>query len=416
MSVTLDWLTQIDVVINTTAIQVPTFNNCMIMAVFPTADRPDGSVGYATNWGTSIFHEYSNSADIVKDFTVNYNAAITATQFAQAFKYQILMKQALEFFAQVPTPQNLYVSCLDNTTTIDYTAQFSLITAAQNNFYAFTIADQITATQLTTPITGIYDALSSLTSAKNLKIMFVDTSNMAITSGNFLFDATIGGIGNQRAMLCAHSKNPQTAVPGLLVTGPQVTLGAAFMGAFFTNLFSAGIGLKAMSGQVLQSTLSDPVVTNSTIGIPGQGDGLLGVNANIYPSFGTSAQGYMQYGFTASTTTSQINYLDEIIGADYIKLNVQADLTTYLLSQQPTGGVPYTDVGIQNLVSVFKNTLQGAVTQNIIQQFTNSNITAVNYANTPLIDKTNRIYKGLSANLTYLQRIQRLQVGITLGL
>ena len=172
MSVSLDWLAQINVVINTTAVQVPTFNNCMIMGVFPTANRPTGSGGYKTNWGTNIWHAYTNSADIVTDFTVNYNAAITASSWAQAFKYQILMKQAVEFFAQVPSPQILYVSCLDNTSTINYTTQFGLITAAQNNFYAFTIADQITASQLTTALTGIYDGLSSLTSAKNLKVLF----------------------------------------------------------------------------------------------------------------------------------------------------------------------------------------------------------------------------------------------------
>jgi len=212
--------------------------------------------------------------------------------------------------------------------------------------------------------------------------------------------------------------NPQAATPSAAVSAPSVVLGAACMGAYFTNLFTSGIGLKTISGQTLVSTAADTVITRSTLGkIDSPRDGLMSVNANVYPAFGTSASsGYMQYGFMASATNTQLIYLDQIVGADYIKLNVQADFASYILSQQPTGGVPYSDVGIQSLVSVFKKTLQGAVTQNIIQQFNNSNISYVNYAQVSNTDKTNRIYQDLSASLTYLGRIQRVAVGITLSL
>jgi len=415
MSVSLDWLTEVDVTISTTVVQVPSFNNAMIMGVFPSASKP-------VSWGSAIYKLYTSSATVASDFAAALAAAILATQWAQVFKYQILIKAASDFFAQTPTPTSLYIGMIDNTATVNYVTQINLICAAFNNFYSFYIADQITTAQVlgTSPTPsggGIYAAVNGLASSNNLKVCFLDTSDLDIVATNFLYDVTALGIGAQRVMLFAHTDNPQSAVPSAAVAAPTICLGAATMGAFFTNLFTSTVGLKSVSGQTLSGSLpSDSAVTSSTIGTPGAGDGLLGVNANVFPSFGTSATGYIQYGFMASSTTSALLYLDQVVGADYIKLNVQADLVTYLLGQQSVGGVPYSDVGIQNLVSVFKKTLQGAVTQNIIQQFANTNVTAVSYANTPSADKTNRIYQGLAASLTYLGRIQRLKVGITLGL
>lgn len=415
MAVSLDWLAQINVTINTSVVQAPTFNNCMIMGVFPTASRPNGAGGFATNWGTNPYYAYSSLTQLTTDFRKLEAAAVAASNFTQAFKYQILIKAATQFFQQTPAPVLLYVSCIDNTTTVDYTVQFNKIIAATNDFYACYIADQVTATQLNT---GINPAIASLITDQNYKLFFVDTADLAITSGHFLYDATNDGIGSQRAMLFAHTLNPQTAVPTVHLDDPSVTLGAACMGAFFTNLFSSGIGLKALAGQTLQNVPSDSAITRSSLGeINGNGrTGLMSVNANVYPSFGTGGQGYMQYGFMASATNSNLRYLDQIIGADYIKLNVQADLASYILSKQPTGGVPFSDVGIQALANTFKKTLQTAVTQNIIQQFSNSDVGVVPYSQVLPADKTNRIYQGLSASLVYLGRIQRVAVSITLGL
>jgi hypothetical protein len=412
MTVSLDWLARINVTINTTVFQAPTFQNCMIMGVFPTADRPDGTGDYVTNWGTNLYYTYSNYTDIATDFTVNYDAAIAATQWAQAFKYQILIQQAFEFFSQEPTPQNLIVACIDNTAggSINYVTAFNNIITQNNDFYAFTIADQITATQINTATTGISAALAGLTSNKNLKVCFLDTADMNTGSGSFLFTVTDGGIGNPRMMLFAHTSNPQTAVPSAAVSAPIVCLGAANMGAYFTNLFTSTVGLKTISGQTLKQTASDSIIDDAKL------NSLIAVNGNVYPRLGISTVGYMQYGYMASSSSTALLYLDQVVGADWIKLNVQADLVSYLLSQQPTGGVPYSDVGIQNLNTVFKSTLQRAVGFGIIQPFSNANVTAVPYALVSNDDKTDRIYRGLAANLTYLSRIQRLEVGITLGL
>jgi hypothetical protein len=399
MYVSLDWLAKINVIINTTVIQTPSFNNCLIIGLFPSGSIP-------ASWGGKIYHGYSNLADILADFS----ALITGTT-TQDTRYQYIINGATEFFSQQPTQTNLFIAQIDPATA-NYITAINTITAAFNNFYAFYIADALTATQMTQS-NGVYAAMTSLTSANNLKILFVDTNDLGISSGDFLYDVTHNNVGNPRVLLCAHTLNLS---PSAGATTQPVSLACAAMGAYFSNLFTNGIGLKSLSGQQLSSTIIDTAISTTSLGVPGDGSGILGVNGNVYPGYGSVSIGLMQYGFMAASNPSSLLYLDQIVGADYIKINVQADLVTYLISKQPTGGVPYSDVGIQNLLQVFRKTLEGAVNQNIIQQFSNSDVLAVSYANTPLADKGNRIYQGLSANLTYLSRIQRLAVTTNIGL
>lgn len=399
MTVSLDWLAQINIIINTTVVQVPTFNNCMIIGLFPFGSIP-------SSWGGAIYKGYNSYAAINADFA----SKITGTT-TQDNRYQWLLNAASQFFSQTPTPTTLYLAQIDPATT-NYVTALNTVTTAFNNFYAFYIADQLTASQVT-GANGVYAGLASLTSSNNLKVLFIDTADLGIVATDFLYDVTNGGIGNPRAILCAHTNN---FVPVAGGTQAPTALGAACMGAFFTNLFTTSIGLKALGNQALTSVASDSVITAASLGTPGQGNGIIGVNGNVYPAFGSGGAGYMQYGTMASSTSDSLLYLDEVVGADYIKLTVQADLVSYILQQQPVGGVPYSDVGIQSLATVFKNSLQKGVTQNIIQQFTNTNIGIVPYSQVTSGDKAARIYQGLSANLTYLGRIQRLYVNVTLGI
>ena len=412
MTVRLDWLANINITISTTALQIPTFNNCMIMGVFPVASLP-------TSWGGSLAHGYSSLASIVSDFTPLHDAAITASNFVQAYKYAILLRAATLFFTQQPNPTILYLGCIDNTSTVNYVTAINNIIAVTNNFYAFYIADQMTATQLT-QTNGVYDALTALATAKNFKIGLFDTDDLNITSGHFLYDAThVGGniVGNMRAGLFANTFNPvhTTVTTNATVTN---TLAAAFSSAYFTPLFTTRVGIKPASSQQLLGIVADSIITNDTLGTPGVGDGLLGVNANVYPSFtgGNNQIGLLQYGFMSSSTVSNILYLDQVVGADYLYLTTQAALSQYIINAQPSGGVPYNDAGIQALATVFKNALQNGVTQNIIQQFSNSDITIVPYSQVSSGDKAARIYNGLSASLTYLSTMQRVSVSINLSI
>lgn len=410
MTVSLSWLSDISVVINTSVIQVPTFRNAMIMGVFPIASLP-------VSWNGLLAKAYSSNTDIVADFQPLYDAAVTATNFIQAYKYAILMRAAVKFFAQTPTPNILYLGCLDNTSTINYITGIQAIVNSSNNWYAFYLADQVTVTQLT-QATGIYAALDSLKSSNNLKVCFVDTNNMLTTTGNFLFDATQAGVGNGRAALFALPTNPvsTTVVSALPVVD---TLGAAVMGAYFTNLFTTGVGLKSMALMQLQATTIDTAITKASLGDVAEGTGLIGVNGNVYPGFGSAPIGLVQYGLMASSTSSSITYLDQVVGADFIQLTVQADLATMLINSQPTGGIGYSEAGVMTVINAFKASLQKAVTQGIIQQFSNNDIqflTAAQVRAQYPAKVAAGVYDDFGATLTFLGRILRVRASITLGL
>ena len=77
MSVSLDWLTEVDVTISTTVVQVPSFNNAMIMGVFPSASKP-------SSWGSAIYKLYTSSAAVASDFAAALAAAISGTPGIQA--------------------------------------------------------------------------------------------------------------------------------------------------------------------------------------------------------------------------------------------------------------------------------------------------------------------------------------------
>lgn len=406
MTLRLDWIANINVIINTAVLQSPTFNNCMIMGVFPLASLP-------TSWSGTLAHAYSDYASVSADFTPLYNAAVTATSYVQAYKYAILLKGAELFFTQAPVPTVLYVGCIDNTSTVNYVNAIQDIVNANNNFYAFYIADQVTATQVN-QTNGIKAALTAQTSARNFKMCFLDTNNPAITTGNFLYDVTALGIGSQRMMLWEHPSNPvSTTVTTAAAVG--TTLAPAAMGAFFTTLFTSAVGLKSFACQQLIGVAADTTLTNTNLGTPGTGDGILGVNGNVYPAVGSSGIGLCQYGLMASSTASALLYADQVIGADYINSVVQTDFVNFIISKQPTGGVPYSDSGIQLLLNTFRGSLNKAVNQNIIQPFSNSAVTAVPYSQVSSGDKTARIYNGLAASLLYVGNIQRLSASVNLS-
>lgn len=407
MSVDLSWLANINVSISTTALSAPSFNNCMIAAVFPVASKPSG-------WGSALAYNYTSLAAITADFQGLYDAAVTASQFVQAYKYAILLKAAFKFFSQTPTPTSLVVSCIDNTSTINYVTALQNIVNSNNNWFAFYIADQTTASQLTAS-NGIYDAVVSQVTQNNPKICFLDSNDLNITSGHFFYDATNGGIGSSNVCLFGHTNNP---VSTTVTTAASVveTLAASNLGEYFTNLFTGNVGVKTLALAQLAQTAADTAITKSALGSVGpSGSGLLNVNANVYPSIGGS--GLMQYGLMSSSVPNTLVYLDQVVGATYIQLTVQTDLANYLIQKRAISqSVPYNDSGIQQLALVFKNSLQKAVNFGVIQQFSNSDITTVPYSQVSDADKSAKIYTGLSASLLFLGQIQRVQVGINISL
>jgi hypothetical protein len=189
------------------------------------------------------------------------------------------------------------------------------------------------------------------------------------------------------------------------------------MGAYFSTIFNNGVGIKPAGGQQLDYTSTDPKINTGNIGNIGDDNTkFVNVNANVYPTFGSTEIGLLEYGTMISSTRTAILYADQIVGTDFIKLTCQTDLATYIITQQAKGGVPYNDTGILALVEVFKNSLQKAVDNGILNQFSNSAISFVDAANVLPADKSARIYKGLSAEVVLAGNIQRISVVVNANL
>jgi hypothetical protein len=393
-SVNLSWLSQVNVLVNTTVNQAPSFNGCMVIGVFPPASKPAA-------WGTNLTYSYSSYAQISADFS----SKITGTAL-QDNRYQWLLNAASVFFAQLPTPTNLVVSCLDPTLT-NYVTALQSIFNSNNIPYAFYVADAITATQVT-QANGWAAALVSQRSLVNPKKMFMDVAD----SGTIA--ATIQTAGGSNDLYIFNHAQNLTPIAGS--TSQPVSLAAACMGAYFTNLFTSSVGLKSISGMQLQGIPGDSTITTSAMGIPGTTVGLIPTNNNVYPLFGNAGLALVQYGYASSSKAATQVYIDQIVGADYIQLTVQADLANVLVNQQPLGGLPYDDSGIQVLVAAFKGSLNKAVLNKVILPFKNSDIIYLNKSQVPVQDIANKIYQSLSANLTYLSRIQRLAVNCNISI
>lgn len=392
MTVNVSWISQINVFINTALLQAPTFNTCMIVGVFPVASLP-------TSWAGSVTKVYTDSASIIADF----QSKITGTTL-QDNRYQWLINKSVAFFSQRPSPTQLILSQMEPTAT-----PVDAMTAwvnSNNSFFAFTVADPITAASVTAA-TGWRTAVEGQVATGNIKYMLQDTADTAIA-------ATVQTAnGSDYIAFCYHSQNFTPLAGG---TTPPYSFAAGLMGAYFTTLFTAGVGLKPISGQQIVGLVGDSTITTANIGIPGQVSGLINTGNNVFPSFGNTGLALAQYGYASSSKPTSQRYIHEIIGAAYIQLAVQADLFNLITQQQPTGGVPYDDNGIQLLVNTFYGSLQKGVSQKIIQQFKNSDITYKALKDVSSANIANKIYTDLNANLKFLSRIQRVSVNLFINI
>lgn len=405
--VSLDWLANIEVKINNFVIQAPTFGKCAIFGVFPSASKPVG-------WGSNLFKSYQSYDGVSLDFGPALQSAITAENWVQVLKYRILLKSVEVYFLKSNSPKELIVSFFDNTTTINYGAQLKAVADAVD-FYAFYVADQMT-TNMFTDEEGIFNAVNTLQSLSYYKFCIADTSDTDNDTSAFCSTLKASTRASPRVMIHANTNNVTRTTPTSDV-GVINCQGANFMGAYFSTIFNNGVGIKPAGGQQLDFTSTDPKINTGNIGNIGDDNTkFVNVNANVYPTFGSTGVGLLEYGTMISSTRTAILYADQIVGADFIKLTCQTDLATYIITQQAKGGVPYNDTGILALVEVFKNSLQKAVDNGILNQFNNSDISFVDAANVLPADKSARIYKGLSAEVVLAGNIQRISVVINANL
>lgn len=249
-------------------------------------------------------------------------------------------------------------------------------------------------------------ALSTLRGAYGPKKCFLDTDNPAYAGTC----QTLAG--NDDLLTNYYVYNCQSHYSTL-----TYSLSGAALGRYFVDLFDYGVGLKTYALMQLKGLPNDPTVTTANIGDvtqPGGVDNLIGWNNNVYAGMSIPT---MQYGTMTSSTSNKLIYLDQIVGADYLRATVQAALVDLLLEYQTKGGIPYYDnVGIQLIVNRLKSSLNKGVDQKIIQPFSDADIVYATYEQVPAADKAARLYQQLVANLTLLSRIQKIKLTVTLAL
>lgn len=272
-----------------------------------------------------------------------------------------------------------------------------------------------------TASTGVFAALTNFRSLTNQKMLFQDTNDPTIAG------ALTGSSGNKDCAFFYHSGNLQAPTGYIGSTQLSNQTGAAAMGEYFTDLFQLGVGLKPISSMQLAGQTVDPTITTSNIGDisqAGSSTNLIGWNNNVYGGVGAPPGiGLVQYGTVSASNSSsnplQIVYIDQVVGATYLQFVAQANLVAYIIAQQPTGGVPYSDYGIQQILNNFKGSVQQAVAQNILQSPPNSAYVYYTYAQVQALDPSAigaRIYRDLTFNGEFLSRIQRISLTVNLSL
>lgn len=400
MSVNLSWLVNVNVSLNTTLSQAPSFNDMMIVGVFPTASRP-------ARWGvplTNLSYAYTQLTDVLSDFQPLETAA---TAQADKDRYQFIINAATLVFSQSPSPSRVYIGCIDSSaaTPGDYVTLLNNLLTYNNNPFALYLAYKVVAADIT-GLTGWAAAMNNQAALGNPKVMLIDVDD------NGAIATTVQTAGGSDYILICNYKGNLTPIGG--GTTAPLSLGAASMGEYFVDLFASGVGLKPFAGMTLASLPGDNSITTSSIG--DTTTGLIGTNNNIYPSFGNQGLALTQYGLVSSSKPTALRYLDQIVGSVFLKLNIQNDFVTLLASMQGRGGLPYENDGIQLIINTFKGSLNKALDQRIIVPYKNSDISYKNKADVAPINITNRIYSDLSANLTLLSRIQRMVINVNLNI
>ena len=272
----------------------------------------------------------------------------------------------------------------------------------------------------TTPLVGVNAGLAALRGASNQKKLFADFNDYTQAS---IIQAS--ALASQDLTCFYHSLNLQaastnaaTSNTALLAPIASASLAAGCLGEYFVNVFQGANGLTVLSSMQLTSVPTDPSIQTSNIGTPGQtgsATNLIGWNNNVYPGFGSANIGLVQYGYQSNSLATAQVYLDQIVGGDYIQFIAQADLVALIVNSLPSG-IPYNDSGIQQVVNTFKNSMQDAVDEDILQPFTNASFSYPNYNQVSQTDVTNRIYRNLTYTGTFLSRIQRISVNVNLSI
>jgi len=284
---------------------------------------------------------------------------------------------AANIFAQNPSVSSIKVGLKYITTTPDasWTAAMNAIQTADPDWYGFTIISEVLADQ---------SEVADWAEAAAPKVLFAIRSNSAdiidpVSTTDIAY--YIQNSSYERSFVYYHSGTNAEYID------------AAALGERFPRNPGTGTWMYKTLASVSIYALTSAERTAA-----------LDKNCNIYIS-------YAGVGTTEAGTVGVGEYIDIMRGTDWLESTIQADLFTVLKNIEK---VPYTDPGVDSMVSIIKGSLQKGVNRNFINAgFT---VTAPLVADVSVNDKGNRILPDITFTATYSGAIHTIQITGTISL
>lgn len=230
------WLVKTNVSLNTAVLTAASFQTAMIIGVFNI--KP-------SSWGSAIFKKYTSAATANADFT----PLISGTSL-QAKRYRYLIKAISAFFAESPTPQELYVGQIPVPafgTAFNYVTALDNLNSAFPYFIPASIADKLAyenddTAQKSSVIVTIDVTVSG---AQTLPVGWSVTGSASPTVPYTLETAfSIPSSGTYSVVL--KSEDVLTAIPAASMTTPVAVSGVTFVST--TNEVAATLGFGQTAG------------------------------------------------------------------------------------------------------------------------------------------------------------------------
>lgn len=190
----------------------------------------------------------------------------------------------------------------------------------------------------------------------------------------------------------------------LLVTPGSADKGAD--AAWLGGQLPATPGSNNWAYNTLQGVATDTFTTAQLRTLIGTAvDGVRGNNANVYIQ--RAGSGSTQYGTTASG-----EWIDNVVGEDWLIFNLQASIFSVLKNNRK---VPYTDKGVGLLLAACHGVLDTAVNNGLLSRESPYTVSAPSVATASALDKINRRCPLISIDCTLAGAINsvRLQINVS---
>lgn len=392
-----------------------------------------------TEWGSDRVRAYTKAADLLDDgfdsSDPEYKAALVA--FSQTLKpTRVLVGRRLTAVAQIvtitPVATNSFLFTVEiNDTTFSFTSDSDATAAEIVTGLSTAInggSEPVTASGSTTLILTADDAGVPFSTTLSLHLTAVTTTaNVGVGEDM----AAISEINDDWYALVLTSRDPQTimtaaayieSVPkiylacsgdaGVIAAG-SVDIASLLKAKSYARTAYLYSGNQAampeaawLGGQLPEQPGSNTYKFKTLVGITAddltatQYSVAKGKNANIYTTVGGA-------GMTEEGVMAVGEFIDVIIGIDWLHSNMQADVFQVLRDNKK---VPYTDAGVASIESTIRNRLRLATIAGILAEDPAPVVTVPDVADVPSEDKAARLLQGVSFAATLAGAIHAVTI------